>query len=250
MKRNLKLVLEYDGSKFHGWQYQVGARTVQNVLEEALARLTGEASRVYAASRTDAGVHALEQVVNFHTQSAHPLEVFVRALNAILPRDVSVLSCEEVDDKFNARFRASGKIYRYLIYNQPDRRAFGGSYCWHVPEPLDINSMRKAARHLIGRHDFTSFQSRSRESEEKDPNREIRKIEICKGDNGYVCFEFEAVSFLRQMVRNIMGTLAMAGQGKNSARCNGGNPGGQKAERRRSNRSRGRALFSQNFLLK
>ena len=214
MKRNLKLVLEYDGSKFHGWQYQVGARTVQNVMEDAFARLTGEGNRVYAASRTDAGVHALEQVVNFHTESVLSPEVFLRALNAILPKDIAVVSCEEVEDKFNARFRANGKIYRYLVYNRPNRKALGAGYCWHIPEPLNIDAMREAGRHLIGWHDFTSFQSRSRESAEKDPNREVRRIEICKGDNGYVCFEFEAVSFLRQMVRNIMGTLVMAGRGK------------------------------------
>jgi len=214
LKRNLKLVLEYDGSRFHGWQYQVGVRTVQGVLEEALARLTGEGQRVTAASRTDAGVHALDQVVNFPTASSHSPEVFVRALNALLPRDVAVLSCEEVDPKFNARFRARGKIYRYLVYNGFNRRAFGHFYCWHIPEPLDIDAMRESAKYLLGRHDFSSFQSKSRESSEKDPMREIKRIEINKAENGYICFEFEAVSFLKQMARNIMGTLVMAGRSK------------------------------------
>lgn len=214
MKRNLKLVLEYDGARFHGWQYQVGVRTVQGVLEEALARLTGEGQRVTAASRTDAGVHALEQVVNFPTACHHSPEVFVRALNALLPRDVAVLSCEEVDPRFNARFRARGKIYRYLVYNNFHRRAFGHFYSWHIPEPLDIEAMRESAKCLLGRHDFSAFQSKSRESAEKDPVREVKRIEINQAGNGYLCFEFEAGSFLKQMVRNMMGTLVLAGRAK------------------------------------
>jgi tRNA pseudouridine38-40 synthase len=214
LKRNLKLILEYDGSMFHGWQYQVGLRTVQAVLEEAIARLTGEYLRVTAAGRTDAGVHALEQVVNFHTASSHAPEVFVRALNAILPRDVAVRSCEEPAPKFNARSWAQGKIYRYLIYNLPGRRAFGHQFCWHIPEPLDLEAMNEAAKFLIGEHNFKSFQAAGKDNEGKNPVREIKRIEIKKTDLGYVISEFEAKSFLRQMVRNMMGTLVMAGRGK------------------------------------
>jgi tRNA pseudouridine38-40 synthase len=214
LKRNLKLVLEYDGSRFHGWQYQVGVRTVQGVLEEAIARLTGESKRVFAAGRTDAGVHALEQVVNFHTESSHAPEVFVRALNAILPGDVAVVACEEPEPKFNARSWAKGKIYRYLIYNRPRRRAFGHLYCWHIPEPLDIAAMKEAAKYLIGEHNFKSFQASGKDNEGKNPVREIRRIEINKTELGYLCFEFEAKSFLKQMVRNIVGTLVMAGRQK------------------------------------
>jgi len=214
LKRNLKLILEYDGTRFHGWQYQVGVRTVQGVLEEALERLSGESRRVYAASRTDAGVHALCQVVNFYTESSHSPEVFVRALNAFLPRDLAVISCEEAEPKFNARYRAQGKIYRYLIYNLPHRRAFGHSYCWHISEPLDVEAMQEAAKYLIGTHDFSSFQAKSREEKEKDPVREMKRIEIKRSDQGYICVEFEAKSFLKQMARNIIGTLVMAGRGK------------------------------------
>jgi len=214
LKRNLKLVLEYDGSRFHGWQYQLGVRTVQGVLEDAIARLTGESKRVFAAGRTDSGVHALEQVVNFHTESSHAPEVFVRALNAILPGDVAVLDCEEPEPKFNARSWAKGKIYRYLVYNRPRRRAFGHLYCWHIPEPLDIEAMKEAAKYLIGEHNFKSFQASGRDNEGKNPVREMRRIDIKKTEPGYVCFEFEAKSFLRQMVRNIIGTLVMAGRGK------------------------------------
>ncbi len=214
MKRNLKAVLEYDGSRFHGWQYQLGVRTVQGVFEEALARLTGEPIRVIAASRTDAGVHALGQVVNFRTESRHSPEVFVRALNAILPRDIAVLSCQEVDYKFNARFWAKGKIYRYIIYNASIRRAFGHNYSWHIPEPLDIDAMREGAKYLIGVHNFASFQARSRDQLEKDPVREVKRIDIFNGKNSYICIEIEARSFLKQMARNIVGTLILAGRGK------------------------------------
>ena len=214
MKRNLKLILEYDGSRFHGWQYQVGVRTVQSVLEEAIMRLTGETKRVTAAGRTDAGVHALEQTVNFNTESSHSPQVFVRALNSILPGDVAVVDCREAEPKFNARSQAKAKIYRYLIYNLPNRRAFGHPYCWHIPEPLDIEAMREAAKYLIGEHNFKSFQASSRDNLEKNPVREIKRIEIKTTELGYVCFEFEAKSFLKQMVRNIMGSLVMAGRAK------------------------------------
>ena len=214
MKRNLKLVLEYDGSRFHGWQYQVGVRTVQGVFEEALARLTGERIRTIAASRTDAGVHALGQVVNFRTESRHSPEVFLRALNALLPRDIAVLSCEEVDYKFNARFWAEGKIYRYIIYNHPIRRAFGHKYFWHIADKINIKAMREGAKYLIGIHNFSSFQARSRDQLEKDPVREVKRIDIYNGKNNYICIEIEARSFLKQMARNIVGTLILAGRGK------------------------------------
>ncbi len=213
-KRNLKLKLEYDGSKFHGWQYQVGQRTVQGVFEETLMRLTGENIRVTAASRTDAGVHALEQVLNFRTASPHAPEVFLRALNALLPSDIAVLTCEEAPAGFNARFWARGKIYRYLIYNRPQRRAFGHSYSWHFPWTLDASAMTKAASHLIGSHDFSAFAAKSREREGKDPTREMRRLELVLNEQGYILFELEAGSFLKQMARNIIGTLALAGARK------------------------------------
>lgn len=214
MKRNLKLVLEYDGSKFHGWQYQVGLRTVQGVLEETLARLTQEKIRVFAASRTDAGVHALGQVINFRTESQYSCEVFVRALNALLPGDLAVVSCEEADPKFNARFHAKSKIYRYLIYNQVLRRAFGHSYVWHFPWKLDLEAMKRAGQYLIGRHNFKSFQAKSPECPDKDPVRELSRLEIIGTDSGYIIFELQANSFLKQMVRNIIGTLVLVGTGK------------------------------------
>lgn len=214
MKRNLKMVLEYDGSKFHGWQYQVGLRTVQGVFEETLARLTQEKIRVIAASRTDAGVHALEQVINFRTESRHSCEVFVRALNALLPADIAVISCEEAEPKFNARFQAKSKIYRYLIYNRAHRRAFGHSYCWHLPWKIDIDKMKKASSYLIGEHNFASFQAKSPDSKEKDPVRNLSRIDIIETKAGYIIFELEANGFLKQMVRNIIGTLVLAGTGK------------------------------------
>lgn len=214
MKRNLKLVLEYDGARFHGWQYQVGQRTVQGVFEETLARLTGENIRVIAASRTDAGVHALGQVLNFRTESRHPGEVFVRALNALLPGDVAVLACEEAEEKFNARFWSRGKIYRYLIYNRAHRRGFGHNYCWHFPWSLELEAMKQASEYLMGSHNFRSFQGQSPDRLKKDPVRELRRIDIIATDSGYIIFELEANSFLKQMARNIIGTLVLAGRGK------------------------------------
>jgi len=207
------LTVEYDGTRFHGWQTQLGVRTVQGVFEEALARLTGDAIRVVSASRTDAGVHALGQVVNFRTESAHSPGVFQKALNAILPKDIAVLSAEEVEAKFNARFWAKGKIYRYLIYNNYHRRALGANYYWHIPEGLEAEPMQKSAQYLIGKYDFSSFQGAG-EGKEKDPVREMKRIEIKKNEDGYISVELEASGFLKHMARNIIGTLVMAGRGK------------------------------------
>jgi tRNA pseudouridine38-40 synthase len=209
--RNLKLTLEYDGTDFRGWQWQPGLRTVQNVVEQALHQLTGEAVATHASGRTDSGVHALGQVIHFLTASAHPPAVIQKALNALLPRDVRVVAAAEVPQSFHATLDARSKRYRYLMDNRPIARPFLLRYAWHVYQPLDAALMHRAAQSLLGRHDFRSFET-------EWPNRTssvrtITEISVDRsGDD--ITIEVEADGFLYNMVRAIAGTLVLVGKGR------------------------------------
>jgi tRNA pseudouridine38-40 synthase len=209
--RNIKLILSYDGTDFHGWQRQPALRTVQETLEDAIGSLTQYRSTTTASGRTDAGVHALGQVVHFLTPSRHPAETIQRALNALLPRDVRVLGAREMPQAFHATLDARSKRYRYLIDNQSIASPFQLRYGWHVPRPLDVAAMRRAAPALLGRHDFRSFET-------DWPNRtsSVRTIvDLCITQTGsLVTLEVEADGFLYNMVRAIAGTLALVGTGK------------------------------------
>lgn len=209
--RNIKLVLSYDGTDFSGWQRQPDRRTVQQVLEEAIGRLTGVESTTNASGRTDAGVHALGQVVHFYTASRHAPEVFVKALNAMLPRDVRVRSAREMPQAFHATLDARAKLYRYVIDNSPVADPFQLRYSDHVYQPLDVAAMNRAARHLKGRHDFHSFETHW-------PNRtsSVRTIThiAVNAMNHFVWLDVEADGFLYNMVRSIAGTLVLVGTGK------------------------------------
>jgi tRNA pseudouridine38-40 synthase len=209
--RNIKLTLCHDGTDFHGWQRQPGPRTVQQVLEEALERLTGVRPNATASGRTDAGVHALGQVVHFLTASRHPTDTFVRALNALLPRDVRVLEASEMPQSFHATLDARSKRYRYVIDNARIASPFQLRYSWHVHHPLDTAAMGDAATSLLGRHDFRSFET-------DWPNRmsSVRTIlDLAVERRGEsVTIEVEADGFLYNMVRSIAGTLVLVGAGK------------------------------------
>src|SRR3954462_13710667 len=157
--RNIKLLLSYDGTDFSGWQRQPDRRTVQQVLEEAIGRLTGVVPSSNASGRTDAGVHALGQVVHFFTGSRHTPEVFVKALNATLPRDLRVLEAKEMPQSFHATLDAKSKRYRYVIDNGPVASPFHLRYSWHVYRGLDVAAMDRAGKALLGRHDFRSFET-------------------------------------------------------------------------------------------
>ena len=209
--RNLKLVLRYDGTEFFGWQRQPDRRTVQQVLEEAIGKLTGVEPATNASGRTDAGVHALGQVVHFYTASRHPPETFVKALNALLPRDVRVLDAVEVPQAFHATLDAEAKLYRYVIDNGRVADPFQLRYAWHVFAPLDAAAMHEAAQALRGRHDFHSFETHW-------PNRtsSVRTITHIAVNrvNDSVWLDVEADGFLYNMVRSITGTLVEVGKGK------------------------------------
>jgi tRNA pseudouridine38-40 synthase len=209
--RNIELTLSYDGTDFFGWQRQPDRRTVQQVLEEAIGRLTGVASNTNASGRTDAGVHAVGQVVHFFTTSRHPPETFVKALNAMLPPDVRVKEACDVPQSFHATLDAKAKLYRYVIDNGRVADPFQSRHAWHVFPPLDAMAMHAAAQSLRGRHDFHSFETNW-------PNRmssvrTITHIAVNRvGD--FVWVDVEADGFLYNMVRSITGTLVEVGKGK------------------------------------
>jgi tRNA pseudouridine38-40 synthase len=208
--RTLKLLLSYDGTEFSGWQRQPDRRTVQQVLEEALGRLTGAEPPTNASGRTDAGVHALGQVVHFYTASRHAPEVFVKALNAMLPADIRVRGAWEMPQAFHATLDARGKLYRYVVDNHPIADPFQTRYSYHVYQRLDVAVMDAAAAALRGRHDFHSFETNW-------PNRtsSVRTITHIAVNrmNDLVWIDVEADGFLYNMVRAIAGTLILVGKG-------------------------------------
>ena len=155
--RNIRLTIEYDGTAYHGWQSQENAVAIQDVVNAAVNRLTGEECTLYGSSRTDAGVHAYGQVVNFRTASGIPADKFAFALNTMLPGDVSVVRSEEAEPGFHARFSARGKKYRYMFCNSMFPSAIMRNRAWHTYYPLDVEAMRRAAENLVGTHDFLAF---------------------------------------------------------------------------------------------
>ena len=209
--RRIALTVAYDGTAYAGWQRQINATAVQQVLEEALEALTGASTAVTGASRTDAGVHALGQVAHFDTLSRIPAEKFAFALNTRLPRDIRVVESKAVAPDFHARFGASGKRYRYQIHNQPHAPALERHYRWHVPLPLDLIRMRREAQTVLGTHDFAAFAASG--SCAKDTVRTVTAITI--GQEGELVTLFvEGNGFLYNMVRILAGTLTDIGCGK------------------------------------
>jgi tRNA pseudouridine38-40 synthase len=206
----LKLVIEYDGFDYCGWQVQDNAPTVQGVIEAALGKILGEPVRVNGAGRTDAKVHALGQVASFRCPSNIPTTAVQRALNSLLPRDVVVHDVREVPADFHARFSARGKMYAYRILNRPVRAPLRLRYAWHMPQLLDVSAMASAAAYLQGTHDFTSFQAAG--SEVKTTERTLMGLTVSpEGDE--IIISCTANGFLRHMVRNIVGTLVEVGRG-------------------------------------
>lgn len=206
------MIVEYDGTAYAGWQRQENAITVQQRLEEAIRRLTGESSlTVTGASRTDAGVHALGQNVHFDTQSRIPADKFSFALNTMLPDDIRVRESREVSDRFHARFSTEGKEYRYLIYAHPHASALYRSLSAHVIYPLDVERMNTEAQSALGTHDFAPFAASG--SVVKDTVRRIDSISVT--ENGpFIELRVHGNGFLYNMVRILAGTLIGVGSGK------------------------------------
>jgi tRNA pseudouridine38-40 synthase len=207
----LKLTLEYDGTGYVGWQRQPNGVSVQEVVERALGELLGEPVSTEAAGRTDAGVHALGQVVAFDAPRALPLTAYTRGLSGLLPDDVSVVEAEEVPSGFDPRRWASGKRYRYLISNRPVRSPTRRRTHWELFAPLDVGAMDEAARHLVGTHDFAAFQAANCQA--RTSVRTLRELALlATGD--LVQFDFEGTAFLKHMVRNMVGSLVEVGRGQ------------------------------------
>jgi len=209
--RNLKLIIEYDGTNYAGWQTQSGRATLQQTLEETIHKITGEWMHVQGSGRTDSGVHALGQTANFRTRSRIPAARLRLALNALLPPDIVVRSVREAPPEFHAQFDAKWKTYRYTILNDRVPTALNRFFCHQVPVPLGVRAMRRAARCLVGRHDFQAF--RSEGWREKDTVRTIRRLTVSK-EGRYIYVTVTGDGFLYNMVRAIVGTLVDIGRGK------------------------------------
>ncbi|MBW6410412.1 tRNA pseudouridine(38-40) synthase TruA [Clostridium weizhouense] len=209
--RNIKLVIEFDGTNFCGWQRQKQDRTVQGCIENAILKVTGEKSLTNGSSRTDAGVHAKAMVANFFTNSKIPGEKFREALNTKLPEDVAIIKSEEVNSDFHARYSSKGKMYSYTIVNRYEKLSFGKQYLHHVREKLNVNNMINACEYFLGKHDFRAFMSPG--SSVKTTVRTITDIHIEQNENIIKIF-VSADGFLYNMVRIIVGTLIKVGNGK------------------------------------
>jgi len=214
-KRNIRLVLAYDGTHYHGWQRQKRDLTIQGVIEEKLQIMMHERVRLIGSGRTDAGVHALNQVCNFFTGSNIPLEGIRRGLNALLPEDIHVRSAEDAAPDFHARYRAKQKTYAYWVLNRAEPDIFRRNYTWYVALSLDRRVMADCLAILRGQNDFSAF--RSAGSTASNPVRTMLRSVLDEPEEELIRFTFEADGFLRHMVRNIVGTVVGAGMGKMDA---------------------------------
>ena len=208
----IALIIEYDGSNYYGFQLQESAPTIQGKMEEAIERLTGEPSRVMAASRTDTGVHAKGQVVSFQTKSSHPTQTFIDGLNFYLPRDIAVKASYRIGNAFNVRRDAISREYDYYIFNSPNRSPMKESYSYRVAISLNIEAMNQACQALVGEHDFASFATRNGARMENTV-RTVYRAEV-KRNGELVTFKMVANSFLPHQVRNTIGALIRVGLGK------------------------------------
>ncbi len=210
-KSNFKLTIEYDGTDFAGWQIQKnGERTVQAEIKKACDSIFKADVTVIASGRTDSGVHAEGQVVHFHVQTRMKPAEIQKALNSCLPKDIAVLDVKNVPDSFHAQYDAKEKTYRYIVLNSKQRSAFLRNHVYHFTYPLNLAQMRKAAKVLVGRHDFKSFQAHDPLRADKDTIRTIKKL-LIKKDGDFVTIDITANGFLYKMVRNIVGTLLAVG---------------------------------------
>lgn len=207
---NIKLTVEYDGTNYHGWQIQTTGETIQSVLERAVSTFLRKSTRITGSGRTDAGVHALGQVVNFFSDKEYEPHRIRRALNALTPFDITIKEVAIVPDSFDARRDGRSRVYEYHILNRPTPSPFHLNRAWHVHQPLDVNAMREAIPCLIGEHDFSSFRAAGCDAEHP-----VRKVYANSLDRcgELLVYTIEATAFLRHMVRNIIGTVAEVGLG-------------------------------------
>jgi tRNA pseudouridine38-40 synthase len=211
MEKKYLLLIEYEGTAYHGWQLQINALTIQEVVEKCLSRILNTRTTVLSSGRTDAGVHSEGLPAHFVTASKISKGEIQLALNSLLPHDISIREVREVPMAFNARGSAKSKLYRYTILNRDYPSALNFRRSWFVPHELDVTAMQNAAKYLLGEHDFTSF--RAGNCNAKSPVRTMKRVEVLR-QSDYVVFEFEGKGFLKHMVRNFVGTLIYVGKKK------------------------------------
>lgn len=207
--RNIKLIIEYDGKDFQGWQKQPGKLNIQGTIEKAIQNITGEEVELMASGRTDRGVHALGQVANFKTNSKLPIEKFPIAINSNMKQSIRIIDAEEVDEKFHSRLSCKKKTYRYIINNSKYGTAIYRNLETHIPQKLNINKMIEAVKYFEGEHDFKAFKSSGTSS--KSSVRTIYKAEVKQMPNERIYIELTGSGFLYNMVRIISGTLVDVG---------------------------------------
>ncbi|MDE0160092.1 MAG: tRNA pseudouridine(38-40) synthase TruA [Candidatus Dadabacteria bacterium] len=210
--KNVKIIIEYDGTDYHGWQCQANLPTVQETIEDAIRKITRENVKITGSGRTDAGVHAIGQVANFSIETQMDPETLQKALNSTLPRDISIIKTQEVPDSFHAQFSSRSKVYEYRILNRPHPPALQRNRVWHIQEKLDTKKMREAATYLEGTHDFSVFATA--DITVKTTVRTVKRVHVRKTRERIILVEIEADGFLKRMVRMITGTLVETGRGK------------------------------------
>lgn len=209
--RNIRLTIRYDGTKYNGWQRQRNTeKTIQGKLEQLLSKMTGEDIEIFGSGRTDAGVHALGQVANFHTSCSMTIQEMESYIQQYLPKDIAVTEVKEASPRFHSRLQATKKQYEYRIYRGLENPVFERKYCWHIQESLNIDNMRKASQFLEGEHDFKSFCGNKKMK--KSTIRKIESIEIIE-DGNWLILRYMGNGFLMNMVRILTGTLIEVGQG-------------------------------------
>lgn len=216
--KNISLEIEYNGTKYCGWQVQPAGRrkSIQEVIERVLCKILGKKVKLIVSGRTDAGVHALAQIANFYTVSKIPLDRLKLGLNGLLPRDIKISGIKEERPDFHSRFSSKAKVYRYTILNRSHSSPLMEGKVFFYPHPLNLKLMREEAKALLGRHNFSSF--RASLGKERNPVKTIKELVITKHKD-FVYIDIEADGFLYNMVRNIAGTLIQAGRGKSAQGC-------------------------------
>ena len=212
LPRNFKLTIEYDGTRYFGWQRQVDKPTIQAEIERVLGLITRQSVILKGSGRTDAGVHALGQTASFHCDTRLTPKSFLRALNSLLPADIVIRDCREVPDGFHARYDVRAKTYHYQILNHPISSVVERHFSWHIRKPLNIQAMSQSLGCLVGTHDFKAFEGIG--SPRTHTIRTIQSAEIIKNGNDRLRIVIQGDGFLRYMVRNIVGTLVRIGMGK------------------------------------
>jgi len=209
--RNISLIVSYDGTAYHGWQYQPNLITIERVVREAIEKILNHKIKIYAGARTDTGVHAQGQVVNFFTEKGIEPGSLARGLNSLLPVDIRVKDAFEVGPDFHARYSAKSKTYVYCILNATYNSPFYARYVWHIPYNIDVSSMNDSIKLIVGQHDFSAFKKKN--TTYHNPIREVIRARVKRRGN-FIYIVIEATGFLRYMVRNIVGTLVLVGSGK------------------------------------